>query len=257
LTKQKVAAIFLFSMAFSRCHIVIYTSQLDGLTCHPISGFCKRKCFLISVFALRVTHCRRMELWTVAIVTAPFWMKREETWRWWVYIFNSKFGAMEWNFGDEKKKTLALKVSSYICILWWIFPLFYFSSFFLLLLLLYFSSSIATVALPIESCAVYWLQSHWTTGLLRCHNITRNLFPPPRLLYPFLLGAISKRMYSRNVKTYIYMTVFIGMGDRQSERRRAAAGTRVIGNFIRLTKCQNVEIDSRIKRIEILAEREK
>jgi hypothetical protein len=76
--KKSRCHFFFFSVAFSRCHIVIYTSQLDGLTCHPISGFCKRKCFLISVFALRVTHCRRMELWTVAIVTAPFeWKERD------------------------------------------------------------------------------------------------------------------------------------------------------------------------------------
>jgi hypothetical protein len=123
---------------------------------------------------------------------------------------------MEWNFGDEnKKKTLALKVSSYMYSLM-DFSFFFFFSFFLLLLLLYFSSSIATVALPIESCAVYWLQSHWTTGLLRCHNITRNLFPPPRLLYPFLLGAISKRMYSRNVKTYIYIYDCIYLDGRQA-----------------------------------------
>lgn len=59
--KRKKSLLFFSLWLFSRCYIVIYTSQLDGLTCHPISGFVKGNVSLFPCL-LSESHCRRMEL---------------------------------------------------------------------------------------------------------------------------------------------------------------------------------------------------
>lgn len=136
---QKSLPFFFFLCGFfSRCHIVIYTSQLDGITCHPISGFCKRKCFLISVFALRVTHCRaewsceQSQLWP-----RPFEWKERDVKVMSIHLqFEIRRDGMElWRWKEEED----LGFKGFFVYMYSLMDFSsFFSSFFLLLLLLLF-----------------------------------------------------------------------------------------------------------------------
>lgn len=140
LTKPKVAAIFFFSLwlFFTMPHRDVYTSQLDGITCHPISGFCKRKCFLISVFALRVTHCRaewsceQSQLWP-----RPFEWKERDVKVMSIHLqFEIRRDGMElWRWKEEED----LGFKGFFVYMYSLMDFSsFFSSFFLLLLLLLF-----------------------------------------------------------------------------------------------------------------------
>ncbi len=75
------------------------------------------------------SHCRRMELSTVAIAqlccllsSVEFRKGKDEVMRWWYLQYIERFDAMKWNFEKMKrrrtKKSLALFSG---CFLWWIF----------------------------------------------------------------------------------------------------------------------------------------
>lgn len=148
--------------------------------------------------------------------------------------------------GDEKNaETLALKIRSY-SLMEFFFFLSSLSFSFLLLLLPYFSSSIAVLPYRV----MFSVLATVTIGCRDCFVVTtsRGIYPPPHFFFIPSFGS-NKWMHSGNVKTYYYI-----LEHARSSRngRRAGVGNRVIGNFIRVTKCQSVE--SRIKRIEFLRE---
>lgn len=165
------------------------------------------------------SHCRRMELSTVAIAqlccllsSVEFRKGKDEVMRWWYLQYIERFDAMKWNFEKMKrrrtKKSLALFSG---CFLWWIF----FNS---------FSCRFVVICCCILAALSQYHHHHssllpieWSYSFSHSTNSDGTGIASLSQLHIEFIFSFSRKekhkrvrvcgMHSRNVKTYYYIII--------------------------------------------------